>query len=102
MKFLCAYLELVTPVSWFMSKFGPKTGTGDTQWLKYAVEDIPVVRPDLTIRTKFDAAVMDLLVMIDTDRDIKTVKKSQRDINGMVLDLYGFTSREASFLKRKN
>ena len=62
LRFLCAVLNSL-PVSWLVSKSGLTTGMGLTQWKKFVVENIPVVRADDSAIAEIDRAVTELLAM---------------------------------------
>lgn len=98
LKFLCAVLNS-SAVSWFVSKSGLTTGMGLTQWKKFVVGEIPVVRPDTSTAAAFNHTMEDLLAMIDIEnRD--AARNLEEAIDSMVFDLYGLTPRETKILER--
>jgi len=97
LKFLCAVLNSFA-VSWYMRKAGPTTGMGLTQWKKFAVEDIPVVRPDTASAICLSNAVTQVMAARDLG-DVRKIQDINQMINVMVSRLYGLNSQEIKMLK---
>ena len=97
--FMCAILNS-SAATWFVSKLGLTTGMGLTQWKKFVVEKIPIVKPDEKKLVDFDHTVIDLLTISDAG-NANEFKDIDNAIDRMVLDLYGFTRREAKALNQK-
>ena len=99
LKFLCAVLNS-TAISWLVSKTGLTTGKGLTQWKKFVVESIPVVQPNISMLSKIDNLIEDVLSTLENG-DTRATREMEEEIDRMILDLYELTSRESKALKYK-
>ena len=71
---------------------------GATQWKKFVVENIPIVRPDDLVIANFDRAMTDMLAMMDAG-DSEGAEQVDSAIDSMVFDLYKLTHQETDMLK---
>ena len=98
LKYLCAVLNSAL-VTWFMKHTAPTTGMGLTEWIKAAVERIPIPKISAARQRPFLRLVDEILAAKAANPNADTAGQ-EREIDRLVYDLYGLTGEEDTAIER--
>lgn len=92
LKYLCAILNS-TLITWFVKNTALTTGMGLTQWKKFVVERIPVLKIHNDDQQSFIHLVDHILQAKDSNSSAN-VSAQEKEIDRLVYSLYDLTSKE--------
>lgn len=92
LKYLCAVLNS-TLMTWLIKNTALTTGAGLTQWKKFAVERLPILRISPAKQCPFIRLVDRILEAKDSDLQADT-SALEAEIDRLVYRLYGLTAEE--------
>ena len=85
-------------VAWYFSFIGTKSGMGTTRWLKYTIEQLPLVVPNQDQDDEISSRVNAILAAKKSDPSADT-SALEVEIDEKVFDLYGLTPEEREIVK---
>ena len=97
LKYLCAALNC-SAVSFLVAKIGRTTGMGLTQWEKFVVEQIPIVRPNQQVLQIIGQKVAHVAELMETEGNESEILETQEELDQEICSLYGLSSQEIKAL----
>ena len=97
LKYLCAILNS-TFVTWFIKNSALTTGVGFTQWKKFVVERIPILKIPSDDQQSFIHLVDHILQVKDSNHSAD-ISVQEKEIDRLVYSLYNLTAEEISAIE---
>lgn len=85
-------------VSWYFGFIGTKSGMGTMRWLKYTIEQLPIVYPDAAEELEVSSRVDQILAAKKADPDADT-SALEAEIDQLVYKLYNLTPEEIAVVE---